>query len=321
MRGRRCAPAMPSAAVRALTELLPDWRTRYRSDGTHGIDYGRTYFLRAARHARRRRRAALSERTRRRLEARAGGACSSGVRTGCVRLPATWATTRRCSVRPTTRRQHKLDPHMTYALADVKASDLPGRHPRAADACGHGQPLRSDARQPRRARARLAARVHRVDRGRRATGRTCRQMEFSTLDRWNVSALEMIYYYRAHAPGPRGRRRLRICGSPHDLATVESLALALPQGSGLDQTLRHGCVDRGRRCTHASGLQTKGEYFAYFDASGDQWTALAESAGRRDVSGTLSRRALREPPERPVALPAATAKGVCARGARLDASD
>jgi len=262
-----------SAAVRALTELLPDWRTRYRNDGNHGIDYGRTYFYALlATHD--------DDGARRFLNEFEGDWKSAQEErqfwgSDWVHSFAGYvADDAQVQRSPDNAAAHKLDPHMTYALADVKASDLP-------DAIREQQTLANtgslydlmlgnlDAQErdwPHAFTAWIAA---------AGDGPDMPQMEFYTLDRWNVSALEMIYYYRAHAPGsaaPTGT----YCGSPHDLATVESLALALPQGSGLDQTYIMDASIAGG--VHARvGLQTKGEYFAYFDASGDQWKVLAKA--------------------------------------------
>jgi hypothetical protein len=261
------------AAARALTELLPDWRTRYRNDGSHGIDYGRTYFY-----------ALIATHN------------DDGARRFLNELEGDWKPApeerqfwssdwvhsfsgyvgddAQVQRSPDNAAQHKLDPHMTYALADLKANDLPDAVREQQTLGGKGSlydlMLGNLYAQERDWPHAFTAWI-----GAASDGPDTPAMEFYTLDRWNVSALEMIYYYRAHAPG-NAAAAAPFCGSPHDLATVESLALALPQGTSLDQTYIMDASIAGG--VHARvGLQTKGEYFAYFDANGDQWTALAKA--------------------------------------------
>jgi hypothetical protein len=82
----------------------------------------------------------------------------------------------------------------------------------------------------------------------------------------------LIYNYRAHAPAQAPVQTV-FCGSPHDLATVEALALALPQSAGLDAThIVDASIAGG---AHARvDVESKGEFAAYFDLVNGQWQPI-----------------------------------------------
>jgi len=187
-----------AATTRALTALLPDMQRRYTGDGTHWIDFGRTYFysLLATRQDDAARRflnvfengwkAVPEERAFWNGEYVKSFAGYVGDDGAVVRTPDMVSA-------------HSLDPHLGAALADLKANDLDGaiREKLAGADTGslYSLMLGNLYAQQRAWPQAFAAWVQAA-----AAGPGFAQPEFYTLDRWNESALEMIYYFRAHAP-------------------------------------------------------------------------------------------------------------------------
>jgi hypothetical protein len=263
-----------AATVRALGAILPDMRSRYKTDGTHWIDYGRTYFYALL--------ATHDDAGARRFldqfendwklapEERAfwGGDFAHSFAAYVADDAAVPRT-------PDQAAQHKLDPHLTYALADLGAKD-------PADATAEVQAVADTGSLYALMLGNLYAQQHDWPHAfaawiaAAAAGPGSPQMEFYALDRWNVSALEMIYYYRAHAPAQVPAASV-FCGSPHDLAVVEQLALGLPQSTGLDAThIVDASIAGG---VHARvDVESKGEVALYFDLLGGQWQPVARPA-------------------------------------------
>jgi hypothetical protein len=101
-----------------------------------------------------------------------------------------------------------------------------------------------------------------------------------SMQHWNYSALEMMYYYRAHAPAYAAAPQFS-CGSPTDLVAVDSLALKLPETTGLAASRIMDSVVSGPYAR--VDVETKGVFAAYFQFSGGAWMPVAQS----DVKATL----------------------------------
>jgi hypothetical protein len=168
---------------------------------------------------------------------------------------------------------HALDPHLTYALDDLRAKDLDDAVSEQLAVADTGS-LYSLMLGNLYAQQRAWPQAFSAWVAAAAAGPGFAQPEFYTLDRWNESALEMIYYYRARAPGQAPADTV-FCGSPHDLAVVEDLALGLPQAGGADASrIMDAAIVGG---THARvDIETKGQVAAYFELHGGAWQAVAK---------------------------------------------
>jgi len=265
-----------AATVRALTSLLPDMRNRYKGDGTHWIDFGRTYFYALlATHDNDGARRFLNE-----FENGWKPAPEEREFWGgdYVRSFAAYVADDSAVVRtPDMTAAHTLDPHLTYALNDLRAKDGDDaiREQLAVADTGslYGLMLGNLYAEQHAWPQAFAAWVKAA-----AAGPGFAQPEFYTLDRWNESALEMIYYYRAHAP-ERAPDATVSCGSPHDLAVVEQLALALPQAGGADASRIIDAVIAGGTDARVN-IETKGAFTAYFELHGGAWHAVATAPAK-----------------------------------------
>jgi hypothetical protein len=199
-----CAGDAKGAAA-GLAAILPTMESRYKNDGTTWIDFGRSYVyaLIASGNA---------DGARRFLTALEGGAWkpSSAERlfwneSYAGSFAAYIADDTLVQRSPDNQAAHKLDPHLPAALQALRSN-------RIDDAITNMQAVRDTGSlyalmlgnlyaQKRDWPAAFAAWISAA-----AAGPDTPAMEFYTLDQWNMSALEMIYYYRAHAgPGTASR--------------------------------------------------------------------------------------------------------------------
>ncbi len=96
---------------------------------------------------------------------------------------------------------YKGDPRLAAALAALKAGDLPGAEALMQQSVAqYGGSLRLVMLGNLYAQQRNWPQAFAAWLSAANAGSDVIEMEFSTLDTWNVAALEMIYYYRAHAP-------------------------------------------------------------------------------------------------------------------------
>lgn len=198
-RARRELCAGDFAAARAgFAAILPTMRTGFQTDGTHWIDFGRSYFY-----------------------ALLASGDANGARAFLTSLENTWKATSaerffwnedypdslaayvaddgRVLRDPDQQAEHKLNPLLTEALqadragrvddaiADMKADPDTGSLYRLM----LGNLYAQKRSWPEAFSAWVAA---------AAAGPGFPQPGWYSLDEWNISALEMIYYYRAHAP-------------------------------------------------------------------------------------------------------------------------
>ncbi len=264
---RELCAGQAAAAVAGFAAIAPTIAKAFQYDGTHGIDFDRTYFyaLLAARDdaAARNFLTQVEGNWKPAAEERAfWNAQYAASFAGYVADDSSVFRT------PDMADAHKLDRHLNYALADVRAGNVRGAiQEKLADADRgslYALMLGNLYVQQRDWPEAFAAWIDAA-----GEGPGVAMPEFYTLDRWNVSALEMLYYYRQHAP-PLAPVPTVFCGSPTDLATVEALALKLPQAAGLDASMIMDAAIVGG--THARvDLQTKGQYTAYFTLEGGSW--------------------------------------------------
>jgi hypothetical protein len=174
---------------------------------------------------------------------------------------------------PDQQHEHKLDPHLNYALADVRLGKLDdaAREMQADADRGDlyllmlGDIYAQERHWPQAFTTWVAAAD--VPPGFAEPG-------WVSIQHWNLSALEMMYYYRAHAPAHAAAPQFS-CGSPTDLATVESLALKLPETTGLNATR---IMDAAASGPYARvDVETKGVYAAYFQYRDGAWTTATLS--------------------------------------------
>jgi hypothetical protein len=259
-----------AATVRAMQAILPDMRTRYKADGTHWIDYGRTYFY-----------ALLATHD------------DAGARRFLDEFENDWKPGPQERAFWNGDFVHSFtgyvaedsavhDPHLTYALADIGAKDLTSATGEVQTVAGTGSLYalmlgNLYAEQHDWAHA-FAAWI--------AAAAASASPPTSALDRSNISALEMIYNYRAHAPMQAPAPSV-FCGSPHDIATVEQETLALPQSAGLDGThIIDASIVGG---AHARvDVESKGQFAAYFELSGGRWQSARPSATIAFPKGCLN---------------------------------
>jgi hypothetical protein len=100
---------------------------------------------------------------------------------------------------PDNQAQHKLDPNLPIALAMLKANNLDGAITAMKNVHGDDSlyplMLGNLYAEKRDWSAAFDAWTSAAD-----TGPDMIEMEFSAFDTWNFTAMEMIYYYRAHIP-------------------------------------------------------------------------------------------------------------------------
>jgi hypothetical protein len=176
---------------------------------------------------------------------------------------------------PDQRDAHKLSPYLQNAAADLRAGELPDA---IAEDLADGEDaslyllMKGDLfAQARRWPEAFSAWVAAASRGSDAPG-----MEIVSTDQWNADALDMIYYYRAHAPAHEAADPFTC-----DLAKVESLALRQPAAAGLDASR---IMDAATRSDPAPGhstlyarvdLESKGSQAMYFGLEPPStWTVL-----------------------------------------------
>jgi hypothetical protein len=198
-RARRELCAGDFAAARAgFAAILPTMRTGHQTDGTNWIDFGRSYFY-----------------------ALLATGDANGARTFLTSFENTWKATSaerffwnedypdsfaayvaddgRVLRDPDQQAEHKFNPLLTAALQAVRAGNLDDAiaDMKADPDTGSlyslmlGNLYAQKRTWPQAFTAWVAA---------AAAGPGFPQPEWYSLDEWNVSALEMIYYYRAHAP-------------------------------------------------------------------------------------------------------------------------
>jgi hypothetical protein len=263
------------AAVEGFAAIAPAIAKSYQNDGTHGIDFDRAYFYALL--------AAGDDDAARRLLTQFEGDWKPAAEERefwsgqyAASFAGYVADDSNVFRTPDMAGEHKLDPHLNYALADLRAGKLQDAiQEKLADADEgslYALMLGNLYAQQRNWPEAFAAWIEAA-----ADGPGAAMMEFYTLDRWNVSALEMLYYYRAHAPA-RAPSPTVFCGSPTDLATVEALALKLPQAGGLDATSIMDAAIAGSVYARVD-LQTKGRYTAYFTLTGGAWEPGAQPNG------------------------------------------
>jgi len=178
--------------------ILPTMEKGFTTDGTHWIDYGRSYFY-----------------------ALLASGDDNGARRFLTRLENGWKATSaerlfwsedyagsfaayvaddgRVLRTPDQQDEHKLDPHLPAALQAVRAGKLD-------DAIAD---MKADPDEGSLyvlmlgnlyAQKRSWPQAFEAWVGAAAAGPGFPEPEWYSLDEWNISALEMIYYYRAHAP-------------------------------------------------------------------------------------------------------------------------
>jgi hypothetical protein len=196
-RAKLCAGDAGGARM-TFEAILPVMKAAYRTDGTHWIDFGRSYFyaLLASNHEDDARRfLSYFEDTWKPSSAERlfwnedyAGSFAAYV-----------ADDGRATRSPDRQAEHKLDPHLPAALAAIRAGKLDDAidDVKADPDSGSlyrlmlGNIYAQERDWPDAFTAWAAA---------AAAGPGYPQPGWYSLDEWNVSALEMMYYYRAHAP-------------------------------------------------------------------------------------------------------------------------
>jgi hypothetical protein len=187
------------AAAAALAAILPAMESRYKNDATKWIDFGRSYVyaLIASGNA---------DGARRFLTDLENGTwkASSPERlfwsgSYADSFAAYVADDGSVQRSPDDQAAHKLDPHLPLALQALRSNqlDVAITNMRAVRDTGslYQLMLGNLYAQKRDWPLAYAAWISAA-----AAGPDTPAMEFYVLDQWNISALEMIYYYRAHAP-------------------------------------------------------------------------------------------------------------------------
>jgi len=198
-RSKLCAGDV-AGAVSGLAAIAPAMKATHRNDGTHYLDFARSYFyaLLAARHdAEARRFLSSVERDQQWKPATAERLFWKGD------YPASFAAyvadDARVLRNPDQQAAHTRDPHLIAALQAVRAGKL--------DAAVSDMKAVTDSAS---LYALMLGNLYAQKRdwpeafatwvGAAAAGPEFPMMEWYVFDEWNFAALEMLYYYRAHAP-------------------------------------------------------------------------------------------------------------------------
>ena len=196
-RAKLCAG--DAAAARAgFAAILPQMKTRYRNDGLRFIDFARSYFyaLLASGQA--------DEARRFLTDAEQGWTPASAERLFwkgdyAGSFAAYVADDGSVQRSPDEQAAHELDPHVAAAAEALRAGK-PGAAVADMRAVSDGASLYVLMLGNLYAQRRDWPNAFRTWVTAADAGPSQPALEFYVLDRWNISALEMLYYYRVHAP-------------------------------------------------------------------------------------------------------------------------
>jgi hypothetical protein len=283
---RELCAGQTAAAVAGFAAIAPAIKKGFQYDGTHGIDFERSYLYALL--------AAHQDVAARHFLTQFEGDWKPAVEErafGNGQYVASFAgyiaDDSKVFRTPDMAEEHRFDPHLTYALNDLRAGNLQAAIQEKLAGSDQGSlyalMLGNLYAQQRAWPQAFASWIDAA-----AEGPGVAMPEFYTLDRWNISALEMLYYYRAHAPA-RAAAPVVFCGSPTDLTTVESLALTLPQAAGLTATSIVDAAITGGMYARVD-LESKGEYTAYFTLRNAAWERAAPPSGTAFPTGCVNPR-------------------------------